>query len=507
MSLKYIDSNGASHVVSGMTPGGNLETGAVAIREGNIELPSLGVGANTYSVSFSSPMPDDNYEIYVEAIAGFPYNSGSILFIPYHNNEKTANGFKLLVYNNTGGVVAAGLSLYYKAFKLYEVADAEALYSDVTDIKSYIPSNASSSNKLSTANDLRTETRSLDRRIDDLEDVVPSDAGISNMLVTQDDLSGVEIDKVEDINDVELTSIQDGQTLIWDATNSKWVNGQGGKTYSAGNGINISGADEISTNTDNTSVVIGNNKELKVADTYKTIFVGTQAQWNALSTADKVKYNEAHITDDVSVITADLVTFDTSKMPSDYPIGTFPILVPLNTIQYHGIYIGINCRGVAVNTGTFMHCIVSGGDNFSSFSIVCVNGTWSINMIGSDWALTSAAFTVIADGVKTYRQLFNELLTKYLSTGRTIKSLLTDNCKIVINDTIVLEISEANQQYLRAGAFKGGPNQVMSVGVQINLTGTTTYSTYNIGSSGGTYTDGSTNVPAKDTTFTIVFGK
>lgn len=281
-----------------MTPGGNLETGAVAIREGNIELPSLVVGANNYYVSFSSPMPDDNYEIYIEAIADFPSSSGSILFIPYHNNEKTANGFTLLVYNNTGGAVAAGLTLYYKVFKLYEVADAEALYSDVTDIKAMIPSNASSSNKLTTANDLRTETRTLDRRLDDVEDVIPTGASISNQLVTESDLSSVEIDKVEDINDVELTSIQDGQTLIWDATNSKWVNGQGGKIYSAGDGINISNTDEISAKVDDTSITTDTNDALKVADTYKTTFVGTTAAWNALSAADKAKYNLVSLTDD-----------------------------------------------------------------------------------------------------------------------------------------------------------------------------------------------------------------
>lgn len=305
MSLKYIDSNGVSHVVSGMTPGGNLETGAVAMRSGEIGNTTVSAGGYTEkTVTLSEPLPDDNYIVVLElmsqsTIAGNAYAS-------YYN--KTATSFKVVLYNlgNTDCV----MNIAYKAFKLYEVADAEALYSDVTDIKAMIPSNASSSNKLSTANDLRTETRSLDRRIDDLEDVIPVDASLSNQLVTESDLSSVEIDKVEDINDVELTSIQDGQTLIWDATNSKWVNGQGGKVYSAGDGIEISNTDEISAKVDDTSITTDSNDALKVADTYKTTFVGTTAAWEALSAADKAKYNLVSLTDDAygSASVTDAVT-------------------------------------------------------------------------------------------------------------------------------------------------------------------------------------------------------
>lgn len=75
--------------------------------------------------------------------------------------------------------------------------------------------------------------------------------------------------------------------------------GGSGGSYTAGNGINISNTDEISAKVDDTSITIDTNDALKVANTYKTIFVGTRAQWDVLSTADKIKYNEAHITDDV----------------------------------------------------------------------------------------------------------------------------------------------------------------------------------------------------------------
>lgn len=288
MSLKYRDHNGVSRVISGITPGGDLEYGAVATRSGTITVELTPNQNYTQSVTFSNPMPDADYEVTCSTA-----QTGGIAFIPM---AKTANGFMFNAINLNSSNVTH--TFEWTAFKLYTVADAEQLYSTVQDIEAMIPSSASSTNKFATASDLRTESRALDRRLDDVEDVIPTSATIANKLVTQSDLSGVEIDKVEDINDVELTDIQDGQTLIWDDSTSKWVNGQGGKTYSAGNGINISGTDEISTNTDNTSVVIGNNKELKVADTYKTTFIGTTAAWNALSAADKAKYSLVSLTDD-----------------------------------------------------------------------------------------------------------------------------------------------------------------------------------------------------------------
>lgn len=295
MSLKYIDHNGAPHDIAGLSPGGNIEMGAVATRQGTITIPSLAANTvTTTEITFSEPMPDNNYEVTFTVSSLSGPQGGSTLFMPF---SKTPNGFVLAGYNGNSAAVE-GTTLVWKAFKLYEVADAEQLYSTVQDIEAMIPSNASSTNKFTTADDLRTETRTLDRRLDDVEDVIPTSASITNKLVTQNDLSNVEIDKVEDINDVELTNIQDGQTLIWDNTNSKWVNGQGGKTYTAGDGINISNTDEISAKVDDTSITTDSNDALKVADTYKTTFVGTTAQWEALSAADKAKYSLVSLTDD-----------------------------------------------------------------------------------------------------------------------------------------------------------------------------------------------------------------
>ena len=295
MSLKYRDKNGAEVVLAGLTPGGDIEYGAVATRTGTTEV--ITIQPNSFAlktITFSEPMPDNDYLIELEIAQQTRLNT---TVYAHYDSNKTANGFQIWICNPMNA--EESVAIKWTAFKLYTVADAEQLMSTVNDISAMIPSTASSTNKFSTADDLRTETRALDRRLDDVEDVIPTSASVTNQLATRADLDNVTIDELGDIQDVDVSTVTDGQTIIWDDANSKWVNGQGGKVYTAGNGINISGTDEISTNTDNTSVVIGNNKELKVANTYKTIFVGTRAQWDALSTADKVKYNEAHITDDV----------------------------------------------------------------------------------------------------------------------------------------------------------------------------------------------------------------
>lgn len=326
MSLKYRDKNGAEVVLAGLTPGGNLETGAVATRSGIIKIPiTASHGSGTIMVSFSEDMPDEDYVLNIVPRTSY-YTLGADTY--------TKSGFRLIYQNSSTSSPSIEETVDYTAYKLYEVADAEELYSTVQDLEAMVPSNASSTNKFSTADDLRTETRTLDRRLDDVEDVIPTSASITNKLVTQSDLSGVEIDKVEDINDVELTNIQDGQTLIWDDANSKWVNGQGGKIYTAGDGIDISNTDEISAKVDDTSITTDTNDALKVADTYKTIFVGTQAQWDALSTADKIKYNEAHITDDViggevaDEVTDGLMSPVTSNAVYNYAIKRYMVDVP-----------------------------------------------------------------------------------------------------------------------------------------------------------------------------------
>lgn len=49
------------------------------------------------------------------------------------------------------------------------------------------------------------------------------------------------------LTDVALTDPQNGNALVYDSEHQKWVNGEGGKTYTSGDGINIDANYEIST--------------------------------------------------------------------------------------------------------------------------------------------------------------------------------------------------------------------------------------------------------------------
>ena len=49
------------------------------------------------------------------------------------------------------------------------------------------------------------------------------------------------------LTDVVITDPEEGNALIYDEALQKWVNGQGGKVYTAGDGISIDANDEIST--------------------------------------------------------------------------------------------------------------------------------------------------------------------------------------------------------------------------------------------------------------------
>ena len=86
------------------------------------------------------------------------------------------------------------------------------------------------------------------------------------------------IESLGDIADVDLTDLEDGQTIIWDAVEQKWIPGESGSDYLAGFGIEIDA-----------------NNRVKTTD-----FVGTQAEWNALTTTEKEAYDFVHITDDAT---------------------------------------------------------------------------------------------------------------------------------------------------------------------------------------------------------------
>ena len=81
------------------------------------------------------------------------------------------------------------------------------------------------------------------------------------------------------LSDVDLTDIADGMILIYDATNQKWYAGANtGATYTAGDGIEIDQNHKISS---------------KIV-----LFTGTEAQWNALTLAEKIKFTHYATNDD-----------------------------------------------------------------------------------------------------------------------------------------------------------------------------------------------------------------
>lgn len=269
MSVKYNDKNGVLRDISGLTPGGDLELGAVAQRSGTFtNTAAITQTQSVQTITFESSMPDADYCVDI----------GCGVSINWSIQNRTASGFTLALFAPAqyGTIVANAASFTYRAFKVYTLQYAEQNASDITTIKSYIPATTTSSNKLVNASEL------------------------------------ADVD-LEDLSDVDVTSIADGQTLVWDDTNSKWVNGQGGKVYTEGLGIDIDANDKIS-----------------VDQTYvPTTYTGTTAEWNALSAAEKAKYTLVSLTDDadyvgniVDSVTDGNMSAVTSNAVYDYPIDS-----------------------------------------------------------------------------------------------------------------------------------------------------------------------------------------
>lgn len=80
------------------------------------------------------------------------------------------------------------------------------------------------------------------------------------------------------LTDVALTDPQNGNALIYDSEHQIWVNGEGGKTYTSGDGINIDANDEISTD----SMQSGDMDE--VVDTLP----GIASRYHKFSTTEQV---------------------------------------------------------------------------------------------------------------------------------------------------------------------------------------------------------------------------
>ncbi len=127
-------------------------------------------------------------------------------------------------------------------------------------------------------------TDALKNKLDGIEDNAEVNdidtVKVNGTALTPDANKAVNIElAVNKLSDVDLTGLADEMILIYDATNNKWYAGANtGATYTAGEGIEIDQNNKISS---------------KIV-----LFTGTEAQWNALPLADKIKFTHYATNDD-----------------------------------------------------------------------------------------------------------------------------------------------------------------------------------------------------------------
>lgn len=187
MSLRYRNNSGEETIIAGLTPGGDIEAGAVMTRTGTVSNTSvLSAGGQIIeTVTFDSPMPDSDYEVTFEVISG----AGFIPYL-YNNNTKTKEGFQVVFNRFSGADVAIGNAvLKYTAFKIYTVQHAQQNAEDLATIQAAMPTDASSINKLTTKAYVDNANNALDLRVDAVEDLVPAGASITNQLVTTSEIA------------------------------------------------------------------------------------------------------------------------------------------------------------------------------------------------------------------------------------------------------------------------------------------------------------------------------
>lgn len=177
MSIKYRDNNGQETIISGLTPGGDIEAGAVMTRSGKVDVSPLEVGAyQVVNVTFDTPMPDDTYIINIDCTSGR-------LNIATFN--KTVNGFSIVYLNSSNLVQPQGDSIDWTATKTYTIQHAQQNAEDIATLKQATPAGAGPSNKFATANDI---TR-VEAKVEDIADAIDPNASITNKLVAQSTLT------------------------------------------------------------------------------------------------------------------------------------------------------------------------------------------------------------------------------------------------------------------------------------------------------------------------------
>ena len=182
MSVKYRSASGRETIVAGLTPGGDIEAGAVARRTGEVTLPAASGKWTSATVTFSEPMPDDDYDVIIDPV------EGAYEYMTYNVSGKTVNGFTLAGYGNNGGTIQGQAKYEYSAFKTYTVQHDIQNTEAIAAIQAAMPASATSANKLVTNSQIQNITGDLDDRVSDIEDLVPSTASITNKLVTASDI-------------------------------------------------------------------------------------------------------------------------------------------------------------------------------------------------------------------------------------------------------------------------------------------------------------------------------
>lgn len=243
MSLRYRANDGTETIVSGLTPGGDIEAGAVATRIGTYDL--TGINWVKQNIVFDSPMPDADYEIITEEHNCAGFTSGQFLI-----ENKTANGFTIGIYFTSTTAANNHMQGIWKAIKTYTVQHAAETAEAVANIQAAIPSGAGSANQLVTKSYVDTADNSLDGRLDDIEDIIPTTASITNKLATKDDVDNVEIDVDNALSSTSENPVQN--KIVKEAIDAK----------------------------------------------QSKVFVGTLAQQNALSPATAASYELVSILDD-----------------------------------------------------------------------------------------------------------------------------------------------------------------------------------------------------------------
>ncbi len=132
------------------------------------------------------------------------------------------------------------------------------------------------------------------------------------------------------LTDVVLTSPEEGNAFIYDEALQKWVNGQGGKVYTAGDGISIDANDEISTD---------NMQSGDMDDVFDT-FPGITSPYPKYSTSEQIVaewidgkyvYERVIVLDSVVSIPVDTWTI---LCPFAYDVDTFINCIIINDAKH-----------------------------------------------------------------------------------------------------------------------------------------------------------------------------